>query len=323
MSFTFDIKKEMISRITGENADVAQKKAALSAFIRTSGQVGKPNGVPAFYIVSETEYVAEFFTSVFAEVFETELFITHAVMNRLSGRDKLILQCPTGKSQEVLKALGFLKRSGEIREEIPVSLCEREEDKIAYIQGAFLGGGSCSLPSEKGKTGYHLEIVFPHKKTARDFCAILEEFELFAKLTERKESFVAYIKNKEGISDFLSVIGVPHCLKKFDAFLEKRDQANQNNRAQNCISGNADKTAIAAVKQVVAIERLKESGILETLGDDLKNLAESRIKNPTLSLQELSDMLQISKSCLNHRMRRLMELSKKITEENTEIKDKI
>ncbi|MBQ2701874.1 MAG: DNA-binding protein WhiA [Clostridia bacterium] len=322
MNFTSDIKKEMIARLSSGNPERSEKKAALSAFIRTSGQVGCPNGIPAFYIVSETEHVAEFFTSVFSEIFQTELFVTHAAMNRLSGRDKLILQCPSGKSQEVLKTLGFLKRTGELREEISGAFLARQEDKIAYIQGAFLGSGSCSLPSEKGKTGYHLEIVFPYKKTAKDFCRILEEFELFAKLIERKDDFVVYVKNKEGISDFLSVIGVPHCLKKFDAFLEKRDQSNQSNRAQNCISGNADKTAIASVKQVVAIEKLKKSGILETLGDELKMLAKIRTENPTLSLQELSERMKVSKSCLNHRMRRLIELSEKITAEENE-KDRL
>lgn len=315
MNFTSDVKKEIISQFPVTAEDISMQKAVLSAFIRTSGEVGNPNGTPAFYIVSETESVAEFFMTVFSGIFETELFITYATMNRMSGRDKLILQCPAGKSGEVLKTLGFLKRSGDLREDIPPSLIPSENEKIAYIQGAFLGSGSCSLPTEGGKTGYHLEIVFSSRKTARDFCRILEEFELFAKLIERKESFVIYIKNKEGISDFLSVIGVKNCLKKFNIVLEKRDKANQDNRAQNCMSGNADKTAIASVKQVVAIEKLKTSGVFEGLGEDLQKLAQARLQNPTMSLQELSCLLNVSKSCLNHRMRKLMELSAKIKTE--------
>lgn len=315
MNFTSDVKKEIISQFPFYAEDIPMQKSMLSAFIRTSGEVGNPNGAPAFYIVSETESVAEFFMTVFSGIFETELFITYATMNRMSGRDKLILQCPAGKSGEVLKKLGFLKRSGELREDIPPSLVSGENEKIAYIQGAFLGSGSCSLPSEGGKTGYHLEIVFSSKKTARDFCRILEEFELFAKLIERKESFVIYMKNKEGISDFLSVIGVKNCLKKFNILLEKRDKSNRDNRAQNCMSGNADKTAIASVKQVVAIEKLKDSGVFEGLGEDLQKLAQARLQNPTMSLQELSDLLSVSKSCLNHRMRKLLELSEKIKTE--------
>jgi DNA-binding protein WhiA len=314
MNFTSDIKKEIIA-VFHDNEGVSVAKAGLAAFIRTSGVVGNPNGSPSFYIVSETENVADFYMSLFSEVFASELFITHATMNRMSGRDKLILQSPAGKSELVLKELGFLKKSGEIREDISFSLLRGEAEKIAYIQGVFLGSGSCSLPSEGGKTGYHLEMVFPTRKSARDFCKLLDEFELFAKLIERKEDFIVYMKNKEGISDFLSVIGVKHSLKKFTSFVEKRDKANQSNRAQNCMSGNADKTAIAAVKQVVAIEKLQKSGIFEDLSEELKTLALTRLSQPTMSLQELAESLKISKSCLNHRMRRLMELSAKIDTE--------
>ena len=75
------------------------------------------------------------------------------------------------------------------------------------------------------------------------------------------------------------------------------------------MSGNADKAAIAAVKQVMAIEKLKKSGVYFELSVELKVLAKARVDNPHISLQELADMLGISKSCLNHRMRKLMELA--------------
>ena len=116
------------------------------------------------------------------------------------------------------------------------------------------------------------------------------------------------------ISDFLSIIGAEHALKKFSALVEKRDRANQNNRTQNCMAGNADKTAIAAVKQVVAIQKLQENSMFSDLSDELKQVANERVKHSTMSLQELADYLKISKSCLNHRMRKLMELAKKCEE---------
>jgi DNA-binding protein WhiA len=75
------------------------------------------------------------------------------------------------------------------------------------------------------------------------------------------------------------------------------------------MAGNADKTAIAAVKQVVALQKLVDRGGLEDLSEELKVLAETRLKNPSMSLQELADYFKISKSCLNHRMRRLMTLA--------------
>lgn len=312
MSFTSALKKEIISRgIGGENA-LAEKKSGLSAFIRTSGTLGVKDGEPKFFIVSETENVAEFFTTLFSEVFDAELAVTNATIDRMSRRDKLLLQCPRLDNGYVLKELWLLRRSGEgFKEGISSGVIATERQKIAYVQGAFLGGGSCTLPGERGKTGYHLEIVFFERKTARDFCALLSEFELLVKLIERKETFVVYIKSKEMISDFLSLVGAEHCLKKFSALVEKRDEANQSNRTQNCMAGNADKAAMAAVKQVFAIRKLQETGAYEELSAELKELAELRLLQPSMSLQELADRLKISKSCLNHRMRKLTELANK------------
>ena len=315
MSFTSDVKKEIIARGIGRGeGGLMEKKAALSAFIRTSGFLGEKDGSPNFFIVSETENVAEFFMSIFSEIFNTELVITHATMDRMSGRDKLLLQAPQGKVMDVMRELGLIKRTGGIRHGISARFQSDEERMIAYVQGAFLGAGSCTVPNETGKTGYHLEIVFSNGAVAREFCDLLGEFQMIARLTERKETFVVYIKSKEIISDFLSIIGAENALRKFSALVEKRDRANHSNRAQNCMAGNTDKTMIASVKQVVAIEKLKKWAGFEDISEELKTLATMRLRYPAESLQELADRLKVSKSCLNHRMRKLMELSAKCEE---------
>ena len=312
MSFTSDVKKEIIARGLGEKGELALKRAGLSAFLRTSGELGFVGGEPNFFLVSETENVAEFFMRVFFETFGAELSVTHATMDKMSGRDKLVLQCPQGYAGEVLKKLGLLMRDGKrLKEGIAPLLVRQEAEKIAYIQGAFLGGGSCILPSAGG-AGYHLEIVFQEKAVAKDFCNLLTELELFAKLIERKETYVAYIKSKEAISDFLAIVGARSCLNKFVALSEKREQSNRTNRAQNCISGNADKAAIAAVKQVVAIQKIEKATSFKGMSEELSSLAKARLKNPAVSLRELAKLLNVSKSCLNHRMRRLMEMAEEL-----------
>ncbi len=313
MNFTSDIKKEIITRgsVPGRRGE-GERKAAISAFLRTSGDVGIRDGEPTFYFVSETENVAEFFMSLFFETFGVELYVSHATMDKMSGRDKLVMQCPKEQSAEIAKSLGLLKKTGDIRDGIAASLISSDEKKISYIRGAFLGGGSCTVPTDNGKSGYHLEFVFTSKKIAREFCGLLADFELLAKLTERKENSIVYMKSKELISDFLAIIGAEHCLRKFSALVEKRDKANNDNRARNCMAGNADKAAIAAVKQVRAIQKLKDSGGFNDLSSELRALAKARLENPTMSLQELAEKLGISKSCLNHRMRKLMELAREI-----------
>ncbi|MBQ8320620.1 MAG: DNA-binding protein WhiA [Clostridia bacterium] len=320
MNFTSDLKKELItksfSHIVGERERTAATKAALSAFVRTSGEVGFTDGIPTFFIVSESEKIAEFFTALFYEAFGIELSVAHAAKDRLSGRDKLLLHCPVSEGARVLKELGFLRKKADgFKSWIEHSLVEDESARIAFIKGAFLGGGSCSVPREGASTGYHLEFAFSEEGIADDFCALLGDFELLAKTAQRKERFVVYIKSKEAISDFLSVVSAENALRKFTAFLEKRDESNRSNRAANCYAGNMDKTVQAAVKQVMAIERMKKLGALNELSEELKEIADLRVKNPSMSLKELAQRLKISKSCLNHRMRKLMSYAEKFTKE--------
>lgn len=307
MSFTSDLKKEIIHRGVGKNRTC--RKAAISAFVRTSGFVGRKDGKPSFFIVSETENVAEFFMATFAETFNTELAVTNATMDRMSGRDKLLLQCPSPAVECVLSELNFLQNDGKLSEGISDFYSWSEQECIAYAKGAFLGSGSCTVPGEGSKSGYHLEFVFLDGATARDFCDLLSGLEVFARLRERKDTFVVYMKSKETISDFLSVIGANKTLKKFSALVDERDKANQNNRAQNCMAGNADKAAIASVKQVVAFEKLCQWSGFTDLSEELQAAARARLEHKNKTLQELADYLKISKSCLNHRMRRLMQLA--------------
>ncbi|MBE7067780.1 MAG: DNA-binding protein WhiA [Clostridiales bacterium] len=310
MSFSTEIKKEIVNRISA-NKEKGVNTAGFSAFVRTSGTLGVADGKPTFFLVSETETVAEYFTNVFSELFKAELTLTRASMDRMSGRDKLVLLCPPDISYSVLKTLGLLKKgTQEIREGILPSLIKTEACQIAYIQGAFLGSGSCILP--KNGTGYHLEIVFDEKQTARDFCKLLNEYEVIARLIRRKETQVVYIKSKEAISDFLSIVGTDNALKKFNARVEERDEANNDNRAKNCMAGNADKTVIASVKQVVAIRKLHEKADFNQMSEELKILARARLQFPTMSLRELAEYLGISKSCLNHRIRKLLKLAEEL-----------
>lgn len=311
MNFTSDVKREIITRkITGR----AERLAALSAFVRTSGALGVREGKRTFFIVSETENVAEFFSRLFETVFGEELVVSRAFADRMSGRSKLVMEYAGTRSEEILDELSLIGEGTDFHTGISERIFSHAGARIAYLKGAFLGGGSCILPAESAKTGYHLEFLFPEAQTAEDFLSLLDGEELFAKSLERSGGTVVYMKSKEAISDFLSAIGAVSALKKFSAIVEKRDEANRNNRAANCYSGNTDKTITASVGQVRAIAKLKETGAFERLPSELKALAEAREKNTEASLQELADGLGISKSCLSHRMRKLLQTAEKEVE---------
>lgn len=310
MNFTSDVKKELMKLPCGKE----ESRAALSAYFSACGVFAESGtGEPEFFLVSETERVAEFFTGLFYNLFGERLIVSRAVKDRLSGRSRLILECPRG-AKNALETLELYKPGAGFTVGVPQVFKENDAARRAYICGAFLGGGSITLPADGKKTGYHLEIAFPAEEdgesaVAEEFAALAEADDLLLKCVKRGGETVAYMKSKEAISDFLSVLGAENALKKFGAFCEEREKNNNLNRAANCSSFNADKTATAAVKQVLAIEKIVAAGADTTLATPLKKLIALRLARPELSLQELADELGVSKSCLSHRMRKLTEIA--------------
>lgn len=326
MNFTSDLKKELIKKSVTGDAAVAQ----LSAYFTVCGVFAEENNnrlaakVDAsakevrFFLVSETEFVAEYFTELFYGVFSDRLVVTHAAKDRRSGRSRLVLEYPKSAAP-ILRVLGLFDEKKGLCRGVPRAFFDSDELRAAYMRGAFFGGGSLILPSEDGKTGYHLECVFPSDgdavdeyAAADDFCALAEESDLLFKSVRRGEEQVAYMKSKEAISDFLSVIGADNALRKFTAFCEKRERNNRLNRAANCSSFNADKTATAAVKQIMAIKKILDSGTADTLSAPLKECLDLRYAHPEMSLRELAETLGISKSCLTHRIRKIEEIAEKL-----------
>lgn len=313
MNFTSDVKKELMKLPCGKE----ESRAALSAYFSACGVFAESGtGEPEFFLVSETERVAEFFTGLFYNLFGERLIVSRAVKDRLSGRSRLILECPRG-AKNALETLELYKPGAGFTVGVPQVFKENDAARRAYICGAFLGGGSITLPADGKKTGYHLEIAFPAEEdgesaVAEEFATLAEADDLLLKCVKRGGETVAYMKSKEAISDFLSVLGAENALKKFGAFCEEREKNNNLNRAANCSSFNADKTATAAVKQVLAIEKIVAAGADTTLAAPLKELIALRLARPELSLQELADELGVSKSCLSHRMRKLTEIAANI-----------
>lgn len=313
MNFTSDVKKELMKLPCGKE----ESRAALSAYFSACGVFAESGtGEPEFFLVSETERVAEFFTGLFYNLFGERLIVSRAVKDRLSGRSRLILECPRG-AKNALETLELYKPGAGFTVGVPQVFKENDAARRAYICGAFLGGGSITLPADGKKTGYHLEIAFPAEEdgesaVAEEFASLAEADDLLLKCVKRGGETVAYMKSKEAISDFLSVLGAENALKKFGAFCEEREKNNNLNRAANCSSFNADKTATAAVKQVLAIEKIVAAGADTTLAAPLKKLIALRLARPELSLQELADELGVSKSCLSHRMRKLTEIAANI-----------
>ncbi len=200
-----------------------------------------------------------------------------------------------------------LERDASVSLHINLALLEEDHCRTAFLRGAFLAGGSVTDPMK----GYHLELATSHYHVGRELPALLRETGFEPKETRRKGSRVVYFKQSDHIEDFLTYLGAPvSAMAVMNAKLE-RDLQGRVNRQVNCDSANLDKTVAAAREQLAAIERLRESGRLDSLPDKLREAARLRMEHPELNLSQLGALCSppVSKPAFNHRMRKLMELA--------------
>lgn len=197
---------------------------------------------------------------------------------------------------------------GGIAHHINFAFLEEAHCQFSFLRGAFLSGGSVTDPQK----GYHLELVTSHYYVNRELIALMLDMGYTPKETSRKSNYVTYFKQSEYIEDFLTAIGSPvSAMAIMNAKVEK-NLRNGINRRVNCDAANADKTVDAAQEQLAAIRVLTTSGRIEELGEKIQEAASLRLKHPELSLSELASLCQppVTKSCLNHRLRKLIALSK-------------
>ena len=285
MNFTTEIKREIMKNAPAERSC---RLALLSAVLRTCGE-RRGDG---FSFTSENEDVAAYLLDIAEKCFGARMTLTAAARDPKHGRDKL--------------TFSFLgEHAAGYAEEILIQPLDAQDCALSFLKGAYLGGGSCTLPRGGAKTGYHLEFVFPDDGDAELFLGLLDGFQLFGGKVRRGEKSVVYCKSREGIGDFLSVMEATSALKTLEQVSAAREENNRRNRVENCTAGNVDRSLTASAEQVRLFVENREK--LGSLPSPLKETAIARIEHPTLSLQELADLLAISKGGLSHRLRRLTE----------------
>ena len=289
MSFSTDVKEELSKLSNLANKDSV--KAEMYGYLSTNN-ISEDNGCIRFS--TENEYNINRFAKLLNNLNITKYDI------EIVGKN-FIIKISKAESNN-LKAL---------LEEYKIEKIEKIENiEKAYIRGAFLGSGSINNPKNK----YHIEITLNSTKNAEDILEILSKYGINFKMlyanNENKSKNSIYSKDGEEISKFLAFIGANSSVLKFEEIRVYRDMRNNVNRIVNCETANLAKTVDAAVKQINAINKLKENGKFNSLPDNLKELANLRIENPESSLIELGKKLKepVGKSGVNYRMKKILEL---------------
>jgi DNA-binding protein WhiA len=219
------------------------------------------------------------------------------------------------ESFSLLIELGILKadeRGAEVNLLIDRYLLENDCCKTAYLLGAFIGAGSVTIPNGKTTTSYHLEFVFSNYATAQDFSALLSELGFLPKLTKRKDSHIVYFKNGDDIADVLFTLGATKCGFEVKDIVVKKTMNNDINRRFNCDISNINKQIEASIKQVKDITLIEETIGLDSLSPTLKSTAKLRLENRSATLEEMAKISGLTKSCLNHRLRKIAEIARNL-----------
>ncbi|SDS69353.1 hypothetical protein SAMN05444162_2043 [Paenibacillaceae bacterium GAS479] len=307
MSFAAQTKKELT---LVENQDACCEQAELSSLIRMNGSVHLSSRKVILDISTENAAIARRIYTLIKKQFDvhTELLVRKKM--RLKKNNVYIVRIPA-RVQEILKELhivseGFMFNQGIDKEMIRKPCCKR-----AYLRGAFLAGGSVNNPEG---SSYHLEIACMYEEHCGALVTLANKFGLNARCIERKKGFVFYIKEGEKIIELLNIIGAHQALFKFEDVRIMRDMRNSVNRIVNCETANLNKTIGAAVRQIDNIRLLQRQIGLESLPEKLREVAEIRLQHPDMNLKEVGEMLKgsVSKSGVNHRLRKIDELAEKI-----------
>ncbi|MBD1381472.1 DNA-binding protein WhiA [Metabacillus arenae] len=307
MSFASETKKEL----TTIELKPCCLKAELSALIRMNGSLSFSNRKLVLDIQTENAAIARRIYTLLKKQYDVSVELLVRKKMRLKKNNVYIVRL-VEKSKEILEDLKILGENFTFVREISKDLIKKKCCRRSYMRGAFLAGGSVNNPET---SSYHLEIFSLYKEHNDSLSELLNTFQLNSKTLERKKGFITYLKEAEKIAEFLNIIGAHQSLLRFEDVRIVRDMRNSVNRLVNCETANLNKTIGAALRQVENIRYIDGKIGLDVLPDKLKEIARLRVEYQDITLKELGEMVStgtISKSGINHRLRKLDEIAEKL-----------
>lgn len=322
MSFSADVKEEL-SRQTGSARHC--QIAELAAIISICGHV-IISGNDRFYVRIQTENLAV------ARKFFTLLKKTFKISSEVNIRKNMdahhyisysVVVTEHDKAVQILQAARLLNGNLEVEEDFSLVhnlVVQKECCRRAFIRGAFLAAGSISDPNRS----YHLEIVCSNIRKAEQLRALINSFELDAKVVQRKKYFVVYIKEGDQIARLLAIMEANVSMMNMENIRILKEMRNSVNRQVNCETANLNKTISASVKQIEDIKFLKRKTGFSGLTEGLEEVAVLRLEYPEATLKELGEMLSppVGKSGVNHRLRRLCRMAEELRGNKEDYYDK-
>lgn len=312
-TFKEDAKNEMLSVLPSA---LCCKKAFLSAIAKASGTLEGTGRRQTLCIAIDSLAAAERIAELLKTLYPTDFTVSEHVQ-KIAGVDRHAykVSIPHGYANQALEDFELIRIDEDglpnFTRGLPQSLMRRECCRTAYFKGLFLACGSVYVPSTDGdsKNGYHFELKIADEEFAEAVHELLTDLHINPRISDRAGSKLLYVKDKDEIVRILCALQLSDSAKHVQDVINERETANLLNRTVICETANMDKTFSAASRLVLAIARLKSSGEFDRLSPALRATADARAAKPEASMQELADILCVSKSCLHHRLSKLEEIA--------------
>ncbi|APS42468.1 Cytoplasmic hypothetical protein [Weissella jogaejeotgali] len=307
MSFASDVKKELT---TLEISNPDNAKAELSALLRMNGSLGLKNQHFTLNVQTENAATARRILGLLQKFYRLPSEISVRRQMKLKKNNLYVVRITKGVN-ELLDDLHIFE-GFELLPTVPDEWLEPEGKARSYLRGAFLAAGSVNNPET---SRYHLEIYSLYEEQATQLSNLMNRFDLNAKVVERRSGFIVYLKEAEKIGDMMKVIGATNAMFRMEDIRIIRDMRNSVNRLVNAENANLDKTVNASQKQIDDILFLDEEIGLGRFPEKLREIAEVRLahrEDPLSALGRYVPSGEISKSGVNHRLRKLTKMADEI-----------
>lgn len=287
------------------------EKAELSALLRMNGSLSFSNRRLTIDIQTENAAIARRIYTLLKKGYDVTVELLVRKKMRLKKNNVYIVRL-VEKAREILADLHIVREDFSFIRNISYELIQKKCCKRSYLRGAFLAGGSVNNPET---SSYHLEIFSLYQEHNDAICELMNEFSLNSKTLERRKGYITYLKEAEKITEFLNIIGAHNALLRFEDIRIVRDMRNSVNRLVNCETANLNKTIGAALRQIENIRYIEDTVGIDFLPDKLQEIARLRVSYQDVTLKELGEMVsggKISKSGINHRLRKIDDIAEKL-----------
>lgn len=300
MSFSSDVKKELCSVQAYDKELLRAELYGILLFGKVFSRGSIVFTTESSYALKRASFLLE---NLYMPIIEKQTALrtkaSHGHLYRLSLVDPA--ECAA-----VCEDFGHVE--GQITLRVNRAVVWGEELVSAFVRGVFLSCGSVSDPMKS----YHAEFSVPRKNLSTDLCKLLTEVtecDFTPKTVSRSGNYIVYFKGSEQICDLLTYMGAPINAMTIMGTMAVKQVRNNINRRINSEVANIEKVAAASARQLEAIAYIQKTKGLESLPQDLKEIAYLRLENPEMSLRDLGQHLSppISRSGANHRMQRLLE----------------